>query len=152
MKIKRDRVYGCIFLAISAFVFYAISTIVPIIAVSSEDSGPKFFPTLLNIGFALCGLGLIIMPGKDGELYLQGKQWIKILKYFALLMVYVIGMGLIGFKISTAVCLFIMIRMLAEKKPPVWLVAVYSIAFSLIVFYAFNNILEVILPRGSLFM
>lgn len=151
LKLKRDQWFGIVFLLFSAFLLVSISLIQPALAVDPNDTGPKFFPTLLTIGLIVCGIGLIVMPDKSDELYLNAAQWVRVGKYFGVLVFYLVLMKFLGFVVASSIGLFMIVVMLAgEKRPNKLFVAAYSVAFSLGIYLTFTRMLNVYLPQFPL--
>lgn len=150
-RFKRDQLFGLCFVLLGIFCLAVISTIKPVIAVDPNDAGPKFFPTLIAIGLIICGACMIVMPDEDGVPYLNKEQWVNIAKYFGLLILYISGLYFVGFLISTPICLFMMINMLAEVPVKKVTAVLHSVVLTLLIYLAFTKILVIILPRGLLF-
>ena len=150
-KLKRDQLFGAFFVLLGLVCFVVIGTIHPVISLDPNDAGPKFFPKLISYGLIICGIGMIALPDPDGEPYLTRKQWLNIAKYFGLLVVYLAGLQTVGFLLSTPVCLFLMINMLAEHHVRKWAAALYSILLTLGIYLIFTRVLVIILPKGFLF-
>lgn len=149
-KIKQDQVYGASIIIIGIILWVIVSQITPTLGSDPNDVGAKFFPMLLIGGLWLCGLAMIILPDPDSKPLIVGKQWLKALKYFLLLVVYVACLKPIGYLIVTPICMFCLIWMLAETRPKLWLTAVYSIIFSVGVYFIFSSFLQIYLPKGIL--
>lgn len=150
-KLKQDQLYGIFFVLLGIACLLVIRTIQPMLSLDPNDAGPKFFPTLISVGFILCGIGMISMPDPDKEAFLTKDQWIKILKFFGLLCLYLIGLKVAGYLIATPICLFLMINMLSEIPVKKWFAAVYSLGLALVIYLAFSKVLAIILPKGLLF-
>lgn len=151
LKIKQDQWYGMIIIAVCIFLYAVISRITPTLGSDPNDAGPKFFPYLLIGGLCLCGIAMIAAPDPDSKPLIIGRQWLKAMEYFLLLIVYVACMKPVGYIISTSIGLFCLIWMLAKKRPRLWLTVIYSVVFSVGVYLIFSNLLQIYLPKGILY-
>ena len=151
MKLKRDQLFGVFFVLLGLACLVIIGTIQPVISLDPNDAGPKFFPKLISFGLIIFCVGMVILPDPDSEPYLTKKQWLRIAKYFGLLVLYLAGLQTVGFLIATPVCLFLMINMLAECRVIKWVAALYAILLTSAIYLIFTRVLVIILPRGFLF-
>ena len=151
MKFKKDQWIGLFLILFGVVLLLLISTIQPVITLDPNDYGPKFFPRVATIGLMVCGLGLLVSPGKN-ETFMTLPEWSKTGKYFLVLILYLFLMHFFGFLISTSISLFGLILMLAGDKKPNYIVAgIYSIAFTSALYGLFVVLLNIVLPRGTFF-
>ena len=151
LKLKKDQWIGMSFFLSGIILLLIISTIQPVMTLDPNDSGPKFFPRIATIGLMICGVGLIIKPGKNKE-FMTLSQWLRAGRYFVVLIVYLFLMYFFGFIVSSILGLFVLIRMLAiEKKPNLIVAGIYSIIFTLVLYGVFVLLLKIVLPRGLIF-
>lgn len=148
MKIKPDRLYGMILICVCMIIYYGISKIEANFTLDPSDVGPKFYPYLVNTGMTICALGMIISPDPYKKPLIVSKQWLKILAYFAVLLVYVLLLKKIGFIICTIVGMYIVINMLATEKIKQSVVIIYSIAVPIVIYCVFAYLMQIYLPRG----
>jgi len=122
-----------------------------------QDYGPALFPVLIGIGFLICGAILIV--GGLGRLRTEplfaGAEWLRspphLIDFFAVLgglVVYILIADWLGF-IPTAFLLMSGWLMLFRGGKPVSS-AVIALLSTLVVNYAFTQLLLVPLPLGLL--
>lgn len=126
-------------------------------AMPGQDYGPALFPVLIGLGFLICGAILIL--GGIGRLrtepLLAGAEWLRsrhhLVDFFAViggLVVYILASDWLGF-IPTAFLLLFGWLMLFRGGRPLSS-AVIALLTTLVVNYAFTQLLLVPLPLGLL--
>jgi putative tricarboxylic transport membrane protein len=116
--------------------------------------GPGLFPGLVGAGLVLCGLALMISGRRSRGPWIEGGEWMRrprmlfnFLLVFADLIFYALAVDLLGFFITAAV--FLSVLMLAFDVPRRRIVPL-SIAVTVAIHYAFYTLLRVPLPWGVL--
>ena len=150
----RDRVTGLISLVLGIGVF--ILTMPK--SNMANDVGPRAFPFITSGILVLCGLITILKEQKPQKpFFKKGKEGIKrFLAIWGVMILYVLGMYLIGFPIPTVAILFVMCMMFGNdpehnlKIGPVKAV-VYAVIVTAVLYGLFSMILRLRLPVGILF-
>ena len=120
-----------------------------------QDIGPSLFPTLIGIGFILCGVGLIVSGvRRGGTPWIAIDDWVQrprmVLNFvlvFVALVFYAVAVGHLGFLITAV--LFLSALMLAFGVARARILPL-AIAVTLGIHYAFYSLLRVPLPWGLL--
>ncbi len=144
---KADIGVGAGLLVLSAWVFwyagsYAEKTI--------YFYGPNFFPQALSLAMAVCA-GVLIFNGLRGRGLEPGEKihfrgFLRMLAAIAMCLGYLVLMQAIGFAMSTAVFLFVLMTFLEHKGVVVR--ALSSVVASVIVWAIFRYFLIIPLPTG----
>jgi len=111
------------------------------------DPGPKLFPRILYIGLLVCGIGIISTAKSkiEGKILLNKKVLIMTLIIF----LYVISLQYFGYFISTLWFVFCSFWFLSNFNKRSWLPAIVtSLVTSFIIYYVFNQIFGILLPKG----
>jgi putative tricarboxylic transport membrane protein len=142
---------GIIIVFASAFIAGAFLINEPVTTFSAV--GPRAFPIMIGIGMLLSGLWLgwqtwrrqaAAFKFSDLE-EIDWKTWGLTALLF---LVYILIFEPVGYLISTALFLFVVARILGSRA---WLRdAIVSIALSLAIYYFFNGLMKVGLPKGLL--
>ena len=152
-------ILSVITLALSVYVFY-VSNQFP--EVLNEVPGPGIWPRALSVclfGVSLFLLFTTIFSGKKAETN-QGseqkeehpflaKRTLRVYIMMGVALVYLVIMMLVGFIISTALFIVVIMLFMGEKK--IWLVIVIGTGSSLGLYFLFYNVFRVLLPAGLLF-
>jgi putative tricarboxylic transport membrane protein len=119
--------------------------------------GPEFFPTLIGIGFCLCGLslllsGLLAQRGAERVPLVTLPAWfsdrlavLRAVGVVAAVAAYALFVGMLGFHLTVFLITAALLLML---DAPRLITAVISVALPLVLHYGFSIILRVPLPRG----
>ena len=149
----RDRIAGLFSLAVSALL-YVLCRDIPESKVAG-DFGSKLFPLMAAWILAVCGVLLCLRPCPSNEKsFLERFQWVRLFSLLSLYGVYAIALKYIGFRYSTPVFLFIVLALLskaAKRKFRAFYAAVYSVLLTAGVYWLFQIVLRVRLPKGVLF-
>lgn len=121
--------------------------------------GPEFFPTLIGIGFCLCGVsllasGLLARRRGDGGPLATLPVWfgdrlavVRALGIIGAVVAYALLVGTLGFLLTVfAISVILLLLLDAPKRIAVPI----AIGLPLILHYGFSIILRVPLPRGLL--
>jgi putative tricarboxylic transport membrane protein len=149
-----DALSGIV-LVVFAIAMMAYTTTFP--SMPGQDYGPALFPVLIGIGFLVCGLILIVSGVRrlKEEPWFTGGPWLRspahILDFFAVvggLLAYILVSDWLGF-IPTAFLLLLGWLMLFRGGKPLSSAAI-ALGATLVVDYAFTQLLLVPLPLGLL--
>ncbi len=150
---SRDRATGL--MAIVLGIVVAVMTSQLPRSMMAGDIGPKVFPYITAGIMIICGIGLLL--GKEADtgrqLQLSKTQWQRLGMIFAVVFVYIVSMDFVGFIVPTVLALFILSTMFAKGRVEValWKRILFAVAVTLILYYLFNELLVMPLPRGKLF-
>ncbi|WP_085522723.1 tripartite tricarboxylate transporter TctB family protein [Tuberibacillus sp. Marseille-P3662] len=158
VKAKRDCMNAILILVFCGFVYFETLSIS---APAFGKTGGAFFPKIVISIVALLGICLLInslfrmKKETTDKLNLSIPKLIKenkkVLLTFIIFGTYVVLLGLIGYIISTMLFLMTLYLLLTPKIQKVWIVGLGYIVLTLIVFFIFQNILSVFLPKGTFF-
>lgn len=149
MKLSRDGWAGLAVLAASLFLFALTlglkpSALVPI--------GPGFYPRIvLGLSAVLSALLVALdLFGRKKGAPLPAANYAAVLLHFAVFGVYAAALPWLGFRIATFAYIAAANALLdPPKSARGWLrVAAIALVATLIVYYAFEHYLSVLLPRG----
>jgi putative tricarboxylic transport membrane protein len=149
-----DAVIGVV-LVVFALAMIAYTRTFP--AMPGQDYGPAVFPVLIGIGFLITGLILIVsgLRRQKTEGWFTGGEWLRsrthVARFVAVLgglIVYILVSGWLGFIPTALLLLFGWLVLFRNGKPVSSLVI--ALAVTLVVHYAFSQLLLVPLPLGIL--
>jgi putative tricarboxylic transport membrane protein len=149
-----DAVIGAA-LVLFALAEIAYTTTFP--AMPGQDYGPALFPVIIGVGFLLCGAILIVsgLSRRRTEPMLAGGDWLRsgphVINFLAVtggLLVYILISDWLGFILTSLLLLFGWLVLFRGGKPLSSFVI--ALAVTLIVDYAFSDLLLVPLPLGLL--
>jgi len=153
VKIGKARVVSLLIILFSLFMIYQTTQIQSVFAVSAKDAGPKLFPFFAAGGMLLCAIGKFITEKEtDDTVFFSKEGWLKVLAALVLFAVYIVAMEKIGFLIVTPFIVFALVLLIAGKKKINRIVALaYSLVLTGFVYFVFHNLMNVMLPSGTLF-
>jgi putative tricarboxylic transport membrane protein len=148
---KNDIVFGSVFVALGIFIFTQ-TLFYP--SLEKGHPGPGLFPNLLAILFIIFG-GVLIFKAKRPSAAEEGEEGSppvskKITNAFfvlGIIIVYVVAVDIVGFLVTSAVLLFILMKKLGA---PALRSAIASLCITLFINIMFLKILRVPLPPGIL--
>ncbi len=146
---RNDIIVGCIFVALGIFIFtQTISYPSP----EKGHPGPGLFPNILAILFIAFGGTLIYkarepLSKNEAEIVSGSKRVLNALLVLGIVAVYVILVDSVGFLITSAVLLFVLMKMLGVT---LLRSTIASITITLFINLMFSKILRVPLPIGIL--
>jgi len=126
-------------------------------AMPGQDYGPAVFPVLIGIGFLITGLILIVsgVRRRRTEPWFAGGEWLRsrrhVLGFIAVLgglVAYILVSDWLGFIPTALLLLFGWLVLFRNGKP--FSSLVIALAVTLVVNYAFSQLLLVPLPLGLL--
>jgi len=146
---KNDIIGGGIFIALGIFIF--TQTYQYPSPPEKGHPGPDLFPNLLALLFIGFGLALVLKARKlistDTEVAPGPKRVSNVLFVLAIVAVYVGVVNFVGFMITSAVLLFLLMKKLGVT---ILKSAIASIIITLFINLMFSKILRVPLPWGIL--
>jgi putative tricarboxylic transport membrane protein len=126
-------------------------------AMPGQDYGPALFPTLIGIGFIVTGAILIAsgLARRRTEPWFAGGAWLRsshhVIDFLAVvggLLFYILASDWLGFILTSLLLLFGWLVLFRGGRPISSLVI--AVAVTLVVDYAFSQLLLVPLPLGVL--
>ena len=149
LKVNRILGIGIIFLAGG---YYVAATFLPVTVLESPTYGPSFYPKVLAGCLALLGLLVFLFPKQKGDTITDwNMDFSRLVVKTGLLILYPICAVTVGFYVSTVLYLlgcFIYFGSFSKQK--YWKCLIISIASTILVWFIFERLLEVILPSGML--
>jgi len=145
---RSDRLAAAFIFAVSAlYVRYALTFQPP--RFRSEALGPATFPLMIGGFMLVCATWLFIQSFRAaaGPRTLR-TAYLTAVALWAVLLGYVLLFDRLGFPLSTALFLAAALRLLGIR--PWWKVALYTVLFTMGLYYAFTA-LDVRLPPGEWF-
>ncbi|MDD7464937.1 MAG: tripartite tricarboxylate transporter TctB family protein [Actinomycetaceae bacterium] len=121
----------------------------------SSDPGPAAYPRVILAVIGICALGMYFIrdddpdelgnaDDADGE---DPPRSIKmVLAVFSAIAIYIGVIGLLGYIVATAAFTAVVVVLAGERKP--LYIALYSIIFSVVIYFIFNQYLGIVLPEG----
>lgn len=122
------------------------------------DPGSKMFPLIGAALMFICGLALIIRPGKEAGVFLTPKQWKSAFIMFGVYIVATLLLYLVGFTVTVPIiffCLTFMMSKLSLKNISLKKRVIKALIFAILagagVYFAYVVALGAALPKGLLF-
>jgi len=145
---KNDFIGGCLFIALGLFIFTQTSTYP---SLEKGHPGPDLFPNILAILFIGFGLALILkarkLPPKTEMPSSTPKRITNAFFVVGIIASYMILANRVGFLITSAILLFILMKKLGVT---LFKSAMTSVLITLFINLLFSKILRVPLPYGIL--
>jgi putative tricarboxylic transport membrane protein len=149
-----DAVIGAVLVLFALFMIWHTRTFP---AMPGQDYGPALFPVLIGVGFVVTGLILIVsgLRRRRTEPWFAGGDWLRsrrhligFLSIIGGLVAYILVSDWLGFIPTAFLLLFGWLVLFRNGKPVSSLVI--ALAVTLVVNYAFGQLLLVPLPLGLL--
>ena len=122
------------------------------------DPGPKMFPMVGAVIMLICGIAIIIRPGKVAGSFLTIKQWTSALTMFGVYIGVALLFFLLGFMVSLPIIAFTLTFLMSRLsmkgvslKKRVIKSLVYAVIASVCVYLAYVVGLNANLPKGLIF-
>ncbi len=147
----KDRSTGLIALALGIGVAFLTSQF-PASSMAG-DIGPKVFPYISAGLLIICGLGLLVTGGKkeDKPAYTP-KQLARLGRISAVVAGYCVLMVFVGYMPSTVIGTFVLSVMFGKNRNIPWYRSlIFSVILTAAVFYIFEKLFVLPLPRGMFF-
>lgn len=153
-RVNADTVAGGVMLAFALF-YLASALTIEKSSFGDAPVGPKALPIVIGAALAVAALALVARSlrrtqtgEREGDPENPAQSPARFAVVAGLLLVYIVVFLPLGYMISTF--LFLLgTTMYLDRAHPVRNV-VYALAFSLIVYFVFTELLEVVLPAGPL--
>ena len=145
MKLNKDHYLSLFYIGLGVLILFFTSRITSLFTVATNDTGPKFFPTL-------CGIGKFLTSAKSNpKTFLPNKRdYIRLAGLWALLVVYVLSVKYLGYIFSSLVLMFVMTTLLADtKKLNVWHRILFAILMVALTYVLFSYVIKIPLPQGK---
>ncbi|MBR4753547.1 MAG: tripartite tricarboxylate transporter TctB family protein [Lachnospiraceae bacterium] len=158
MKIQnqKDRILGIASVLISLWI--VMQTMALQVVEKRGDPGSRLFPLIGAAIMLICGLALIIKPGKESKQFLTKEQWKSAGIIFGVYCLCVILFWLVGFMIAVPVVLFIITLLFQGQSRPddpmkkrVIRSLIYAVIAGAAIYVIYVIGLQADLPTGLLF-
>ena len=154
-KSKKDRILGVITLLLAAWITFLSFQLKA--TGYQGDPGPRMFPLIGAGVMALCGIVLLIAPGKKPGVFLTKAQWASAGKLFAVYILFALLLWLGGFLIAVPITLMIVTYMLSglsakhnSRKKRILIAAIFGIVGGALLYLAYVIGLKAPMPTGIL--
>ena len=150
MKIN-DALTGALLIALGAVILWHIQGFP---AMQGQRFGPAWFPGIIAVGLAACGVALVVQGARSGDAWLELAAWTQqrrpVAGFFSViagLLFYVLAADSLGFHLTSFVLLLAGMRVLGTR-----LAVAMPVAFlaPILLHLAFYKMLRVPLPWGVL--
>ncbi len=147
----KDRTTGLIALVLGIAVAIATSQLPP--STMANDIGPKVFPFISAGLLIICGAGLLLTGTKKEEKAAYTKpELIRLGTIFGVVLGYCVLMSIFGYVIASIVACFVLSVMFGRRKQIPWYRSlIFAVILTLIVYYIFEKVFILPLPRGMIF-
>lgn len=143
---KSDRILGSVLCLLSIVIYY-LSTKFVVGFVIDSGLGADFFPKAISVILFLLSMILIIKSDKKrDEEAIFTKESLIVGKVVIGFLAYLVGMSIMGYLPATIAFLIGMFKFLKVKSNK--LIFIYSICFSIFIWYIFGSIFNISLPQG----
>lgn len=155
MKIKRDQVTGLVLVLIG--IVLAILTSQFNKPMTWEYPGPKLMPAIAEFGFIVCGAGVFVkgcLQKEPDQKGIEAAGLIRMLVTFIILCLYILAMKYVGFIAATPFMLLATTEYFLKSsgvKAKLWVVVVFSIVVTLVIYGMYVPLFGMTLPEGLLF-
>lgn len=139
-----DRIFAAIWLVLSVLAAWVATSFTA--EFSYEPVGPRAFPIILCALMAACSVWLLVFPGSDTAWPVRATA-VRLVVMVAALLAYAVAFQSLGFPLSTMLLTIVLGRLFGGN----WPASIASgVALGIGLFYAFDRLLEVTLPAGTL--
>lgn len=152
-KSKKNRILGVISLCLSIWIAYMTMNLKA--TAYQGDPGPQMFPMIGAVILAICGIAMIVAPGKKEGVFLTKEQWKACAKLFCMYLLLVLLLYLFGFLGAVPVMLFIITYMLSElsmtdktKKQRLITSLIFGIVGGIVLYFLYVKLLDAKMPTG----
>lgn len=153
MKLKRDQLTGAVLIILGIVVFLMTTTFS--IPITASYPGPRMLPSIAAFGFVVCGLGILVeatMSKKEEKAFLTKEGWIRVLLTLVMIAVYIAGMTVAGYLITTPIILYVLTTMFAKgSKTTVKGRVIFSVLVAVTIYVIYVFAFGLTLPGGMLF-
>jgi hypothetical protein len=154
-----DRLIGLLVTIFAAVMYYESYAFKPPPFQTFEGMGAEFFPRAILIGLGVLGM-ILLITGKGPLLprWTLGGMRAALPRYRGVIIsvilfpLYIVGITFIGFLYSTIIYMIVMqLALFPRRGLSILYVIAGSAVFSFALVEVFRRLLNVVLPRGSLF-
>ena len=152
-KNKKDRILGLCSVLVSAWMIFVTTKLN--FPINKGDPGPKLFPYIGAIIILICGILLLIKPGKDSKQFMTKEQWKSAGLIFAVYLLFAVLLWLVGFMIAVPIMLFVLTLMFQAQSRPddplnkrIIRSLIYAIIAGALIYVAYVIGLQAKLPKG----
>ncbi len=147
----KDRSTGLIALVLGIGVAFLTSQFPE--STMAGDIGPRVFPYISAGLLIICGLGLLVTGGKkEGKPAYTPKELKRLGIIFGVVLLYCVLMAVIGYMPATIAGAFVLSVMFGKNKSIPWYRSlIFSVVLTVAVFYIFEKLFVLPLPRGMFF-
>lgn len=117
------------------------------------DIGPRVFPYISAGLLIICGAGLLITGGKkEGKPSYTPAELVRLARIFGVVLGYCVLMAFVGYMPATMLGAFVLSVMFGKMKKIPWQRSlIFAVVLTLAVFYIFEKLFVLPLPRGMFF-
>ena len=156
IKNKKDFALGLGSILISLWIVYECFAME--VLERKGDPGSRMFPLIGAAIMFICGLVVLIKPGKESKTFLTKEQWKAAAVIFGIYILAVVLFWLVGFMITVPIILFILTYLMSalsrpndSKKKRLIQSLIYAVIAGALVYVAYVIGLQAKLPTGLLF-
>ena len=150
MKFTKDRQLGLICLLITAFITWQCSQIT-IRKAQFQTVGPKTFPMIAAVIFAICGIALLVKkPSGQEKTYMTPKQFGRAMLMFGCYVLYLALLYFVGLRFAAPVAVFLMTMLFGKGKTTWWKALIFSVVFGIVFYVLYAIVFQIRVPRGIL--
>lgn len=150
MKLTKDRQLGIICLLITAFIVWQCGEI-KIRRPEFEVVGPRTFPLIAAVLFAVCGIYFLVHKQKGADkVYMTWKQFGRAMLMFGCYVLYLALLYFVGLKFAAPIAVFVMSLLFGKGKIPWWVSAIFGLVFGVAFYLLYVYALQVRVPTGIL--
>jgi len=147
-KLSKDRLLGIICLLLTAFIVWQTRQI-PIRAEQFATVGPRTFPMIAAVLFAICGIYFIIKkPEGPDKVYMTKKEFGRALIMWGAYLLYLALLYFFGMKIAAPIAVFVMALLFGRGKIKWWQALLYGLIFGVCFYLLYVYAFKVRVPRG----
>lgn len=147
---KKNQIEGLAFVIFGMIVLMLTTKI--LVPSGLTEPGPRVFPYMAGFGIMVCGLGMAFEKREDNRVFLDKTGWKKLGVISSAVVLYLIGLALVGFIIATPIAGFTFAIILGrDKKISIITNLIISVATTAILYYVFEKLFGIFLPAGILF-
>ena len=154
--LKRDRSVGIVCIVLAALIAYGTTDIKA--PLNAGDPGPKLFPLIGCAILIICGIAMLLgkKRTKPVRTFLTKQQWKRAGLLFALYILDILLMWIVGFTVSNVVMLFVLCLLFSagnKKTSRLWAIGralLYTAILSALLYLAYVVGLDLQLPEGLL--
>ncbi len=154
MKFARNKVSG-LAAVVLAVCYLAMAFKIPA-STMVGDPGPRIYPIFAGVLMLTSGIVLFLRKPKEFETkaWMTGEQKKRMWGLYALIVAYVLLLGLCGYTLPTFLMLTVMCALFAystDVKLPLWQSILYGAVLTVLIWLLFTKVLKVTLPMGTRF-